>query len=437
MAKKIPPGSLPKLYETLKKKYTILAKKFKIIKTGFTKSRLMFRRLLRNYILIKKRYNFLLKHSNQKVRELTEKINEDRYQIILTSNKVVLNMSNKLLEQIEMSKDEFSQSFYIDILFEKYLPVLDKESIKKEIEPFLFPIMLKNFQVEDTHIHPYVYFEISGKIEYNQSKKIYMYILVLKDVSASIELQYFQKTDTLISSLSVANYNLMRAKKSIEMHKIMLIYLITSIVEEYNQETSIHLQRIKTITTALTGECLRLGIVKVDNYDLEEYVKDINYTSVLHDIGKMGIPSELLSKENKLTPEEIEIVRKHSKIGAEYIHKIIKVFLNHPAYSLYVDFLRVPYEICLYHHERWDGKGYPEGLKGELIPISARIVSVADTYDAIRANRSYQGSQSHEKAVNIIKSEAGKQFDPNIVKAFENILPILEKIDYNDETFNF
>ena len=425
------PSVVPiKIFNELKSKYIALNKKTNFFSSAFKKSRLAFKRLLRDYLILKKRYLILQKYSSKKVNQLLEKINQENYEIIFTHTKQILRISEKFLSEIEMEQLEFAQSFYVDILFEKFLPPIVGKVEKIEIEPFQFPIMIKNYEFDDDHIHPYVYFSISGEIRLDRKTNLFLYFLKVENISASVELNYLNKTDTLISTLSVTNFNLMKAKKTIEMHKIMLIFLTCSIIEQYNKETSIHLQKIRTITTLLSTELKRLGLIKVDNYDLEEYIKDINYTSVLHDIGKVGIPNDILSKEEALTPDEREIMKNHTKIGAEYIHKIIKILLEDPSYSLYVDFLRVPYEICLYHHERWDGKGYPDGLSGELIPISARIVAVADTYDAIRANRSYDKSRTHQEAMNIIQSQSGKQFDPDVVSAFINITELLEKIEY-------
>lgn len=423
------------IFNQLKSKYKVLQRNFTIVGTALKKSRIAFKRLLRDYIILKKRYIILKKYSTKKVNELIEKINIENFELIFDHNRRLLQVSDKFLEEIEMDKTEFAQSFYVDILFEKFLPQPVRQNFNENneiiIEEFQFPIMIKNYKFEDeTHIHPYMYFKISGKLRFDEKTKVYLYFLNAENISSSVELAYFQKTDSLITTLSITNFNLLKAKKTIEMHKIMLIFLTCSIIEPFNKETSMHLEKIRTITTHLTAECKRIGLIKPDNYDPEEYIKDINYTSVLHDIGKVGLPQELLTKESALTEEEKSIIKQHTKIGAEYIHKIIKVLFEDPQYSLYVDFLRVPYEICLYHHERWDGKGYPEGLSGEDIPISARIVSVADTYDAIRANRSYDASRSHRDAVEIIRKESGKQFDPKIVEAFLNISHILEQIEY-------
>ncbi|MCK4796222.1 MAG: HD domain-containing protein [Spirochaetes bacterium] len=416
----------------LKKNYIILVRKFNFLKIAFKKSRLSFKRLLRNYLLLKRNYLFLGKHSTKKVRELIDEINQEKYQIIFNHNKQILKISKTFLEAIEMSVEEFAQSFYVDILFEKYLPAITTKTGHVKITPFQFPILIKNFKTAETHLHPYMYFKVSGILFYDSKSKKYFYQLSFQDISASVELDYFQKTDTLITSLSTSNYNLNNAMKNIEMHKIMLIFLTCSLIEEYNKETSEHLISIKEITTHISNECKRMRLIKVEDYDLEEYVKDINFTSVFHDIGKMGIPAEILFKEGTLTEEEKKIMHNHSIIGARYIQKIIDFLKDKPGYSQYIKFLQIPYEICLYHHERWDGEGYPNGLKGEQIPISARIVSIADTYDAVRANRIYDVSRSHEDVIKIITNESGKQFDPDIVKAFINISPLLEQIQYDD-----
>ena len=123
-------------------------------------------------------------------------------------------------------------------------------------------------------------------------------------------------------------------------------------------------------------------------------------------------------------------MKTHPVIGSEYIKKIIDEFEDDEVFSSYIDFLKIPYEICMYHHERWDGNGYPDGLKGSNIPICARIISIVDAYDAMRAQRSYNVQKSHEECIDVIISESGKQFDPEIVKAFLNIEKKFDEIQY-------
>ncbi len=409
-----------------------IEKKYKIALASLKKNKIAFKRLLMNYILLKKRYTYLIKNSNSQVKKIIEKLSMDKFQLLIDQHRKIIKISDDLLKEIEMTKEEFQDSFYIDILFEKYLPLNTEEGVEIKIDDIIFPIMIKNFKIEEDHIHPYLYFKITGVLHYNKQINRFIYQLNFENCSANVELAYFQKTDSLITTLSVTNFNLMRAKKTIEMHKQMLISLTCSLVEEYNHETSIHLQRIREITTYISTECKRLNYIEIENYDLEEYIKDINYTSVLHDIGKMAIPKDILSKNTKLTDDELRVIKNHTIIGSEYIRKIMNSFSTMHGFISYIDFLQIPYQICLYHHEKWNGTGYPSKLAGNDIPIPARIVSVADTYDAIRATRSYDKNRPHSEAVDIIRSESGKQFDPKVVEAFLNVESFLKNINYDE-----
>ncbi len=137
-------------------------------------------------------------------------------------------------------------------------------------------------------------------------------------------------------------------------------------------------------------------------------VENIRQAAILHDLGKIGISEKILGKKAKLTPEEFDEIKKHPQIGVDIIRPI--------------QFLHGIIPLILYHHERWDGKGYPAGLKGEDIPIGARIISVADVYQALTSNRPYRKAYPGEEAVKIIKSGSGKQFDPKVVEVFLKIL---------------
>lgn len=419
---------LQKENAALRSKYTRVIKRYNRLAAGYKKLKFSIDRLFKNYIIARKNFLILYKYSSSKVIQLIDRIKRDKYTLIINHNKRVLSISPEFLKEIAMGKTEFEQSFYVDILFEKYLPLIDMEGRKTSIPPFQFPILVDTIVTDETHVHPYIYYKFWGKLE--KSRGDYVYYLAMENISSDVELKYFQKTDFLIRSLSAGKLNLMKANKTIEVHKIMLIMLTTLLIQEYNQETSEHLRRIEKITTYLTAECKKRGLIKVDDYNLDEYIKDLNYTSVLHDIGKISVPLKILAKPGRLDPEELKVMRSHSEAGAKYIKQIIEYLKKNSLYSSYTNFLELPYEICRYHHERWDGKGYPDGLSGSTIPISARIVAVADTYDAIRGNRSYDNPRSHESAVDIISKESGHQFDPEIVEAFLNISPLLNELTY-------
>ena len=155
----------------------------------------------------------------------------------------------------------------------------------------------------------------------------------------------------------------------------------------------------------------------------EEFIACIQHAAPLHDIGKVAIPDTVLLKPGKLTSEEFEVMKAHASIGGENLQV---VYNNHPGNT----FVGMGIEIALYHHERWDGQGYPDGLIGKNIPLSARIMAIADVYDALRSDRCYRQGMSHDEAVRILIEGNGSQFDPEIVTSFMNIEPYLKRVRY-------
>jgi putative two-component system response regulator len=143
------------------------------------------------------------------------------------------------------------------------------------------------------------------------------------------------------------------------------------------------------------------------------WVEDLLAAAPMHDIGKIGIPDNILTKPGKLTPEEWKVMQTHPVIGAEIIG-------GHPD-----PMLAMARSAAMTHHERWDGSGYPAGLKGEEIPLEGRLVAVADVFDALTSARPYKKPWTNEEAADLIKSEAGRHFDPRIVEAFIRCLPEL------------
>ena len=143
----------------------------------------------------------------------------------------------------------------------------------------------------------------------------------------------------------------------------------------------------------------------------EEYRSYIAMAAAMHDIGKIKIPDRILNKPGRLTDEEYDIMKKHSIYGAEIIRKTMGDIEE-------TDYITVAYNIARYHHERYDGKGYPDGLKGEDIPLEARVMALADVYDALISERVYKKAFSVEKAREIILDGSGTQFDPCLVPLF-------------------
>lgn len=413
---------LEALYAELKKKYIHTVARYNQLVGSAVKNRNAFKRLLGNYYHIKKKYVILRRYANKKVTELIDHINNDKYQMVIDEYRHLLKIPENFLHEIDMDREEFAKSVYLDILFEKFLPGPDRSRPVTDIESFKFPVMLKHFETDGDTLYPFVHFAIHGKIIWVKEEMRFLYYLNVENITSSVELDYFQKSDSLIHSLSISNFNLLYAKKTIEMHKRMLISLTCSLIGEYSRETSAHLKNMELLTTYLSLECKSLGLIHPLKYDQDEYVKDINYTAVLHDIGKMAIPRDILEKDETLSDEELGMIRQHPSIGATYIKRIMMMFEADPLYISYCSFLQIPWEICKYHHERWDGKGYPEGLTGEKIPVAARIISIVDTYEALRGVRAYNHQRkTHNEAVDIIKEQSGSQFDPSVVEAFLNI----------------
>ena len=207
--------------------------------------------------------------------------------------------------------------------------------------------------------------------------------------------------------------------RSVETRNASIIGL-AKLAEYRDSDTGSHLRRIQQYTVLLARELSHRAEYR--EYITDEYMKDLYISSILHDIGKVGIPDAILLKPGRLTGQEYDIIKQHSNIGGGVIVELEAQVNGRSFYA-------VGKEIALYHHERWDGSGYPEGLRGDTIPLSARITSLADVYDALTSRRSYKDPVSHEKAVGIIEEGRGSQFDPDIVDAFLRIAPRFSEIN--------
>lgn len=190
----------------------------------------------------------------------------------------------------------------------------------------------------------------------------------------------------------------------------MMIGILSHIVEFRNGESGSHVLHINKIT----GMLLERLIQKTDKYDISWHDRYLITTaSALHDIGKIGVDEKILNKPGRLTADEFEIMKMHTMIGASMLHSL----------TMYQDeeLVRVATEICRWHHERYDGRGYPDGLKGDEIPISAQVVSVADVYDALASERVYKKAFPHEKAIEMIMNGECGTFNPLLLECLNDI----------------
>ncbi len=199
-----------------------------------------------------------------------------------------------------------------------------------------------------------------------------------------------------------------------EQRSSLLIDILSHIVEFRNGESGLHVLNVRTLTELMLNHLVQ----KTDRYPLSPSdISMICTASALHDIGKISIDEKILNKPGRFTPEEFEIMKTHSMIGAEMLENL-PIHQDAPL-------VKVAYDICRWHHERWDGRGYPDGLKGDEIPISAQIVALADVYDALTSKRCYKDSFSHEKAVQMILDGQCGAFNPLLIECLQELAPDL------------
>jgi putative two-component system response regulator len=241
----------------------------------------------------------------------------------------------------------------------------------------------------------------SGAVDY--VSKPFNPEVVKARVDNHLELKRYR--DNLEETVEAKVRQLVRSKEN-------MLETLATVIEYRNLESGHHVRRTSLLSRKLVGRL----------FDLPYYARQLNeihHESMLkavpiHDIGKIGVPDNILLKPGRLTPEEFNIIKTHTTIGSD----IIDTLLTDDEGDEYLLHCR---DICRHHHERFDGKGYPDGLAGENIPLSARILSIVDVYDALANSRVYKPALPHEETVRIIMEGSGTQFDPGIISAFMDI----------------
>ncbi len=222
-------------------------------------------------------------------------------------------------------------------------------------------------------------------------------------------------TAAKIAEEKMTEYNnhledLVREKvEEISASQIATIHALVKLAESRDDDTGEHVVRTAQYCSFVAEKLWELGAYpgEID----QTFIENIGKASPLHDIGKVGIPDAILLKPGKLTPEEFEVMKTHVTIGYETLSSIQKKYKMN-------EFIKMGMDIALYHHEKWDGSGYPNRIKGTDIPVAARVMALVDVYDALRSKRVYKESFSHETSVNIIKEGKGSHFDPLLVDIF-------------------
>ena len=206
----------------------------------------------------------------------------------------------------------------------------------------------------------------------------------------------------------ILRVNIGRRIVGLEMRELT-IFTLAKLAESRDPETGEHLQRVRNYCRVIARHLQ--ATPKFRQQVSDDFVGLIYQTSPLHDIGKVAIPDRVLLKPGRLTPDEFEIMKTHTVRGAETLEAALK---QYPGTS----FLEMARDVTLFHHEKYNGNGYPRGLAGDDIPLCARIIALADVYDALTSKRVYKEAFSHARAKTIIVEETGKHFDPAMVEAF-------------------
>jgi len=202
-----------------------------------------------------------------------------------------------------------------------------------------------------------------------------------------------------------------RQTESIRNLQKAIVYSMGDLIEKKDGYTGEHTRRVSEYVAILLRELVRRG------YRLtESEIQRIAESALLHDMGKIAIADSILLKDGKLTDDEFDIMKSHSTAGADSLQKSMQFAKDN-------DFLKSAFIMAKHHHERWNGSGYPDGKKEKEIPLLARIIAIADVYDALRSKRSYKAPLSREKAKSIIMEETGRQFDPELVEVFIAVEP--------------
>jgi putative two-component system response regulator len=207
--------------------------------------------------------------------------------------------------------------------------------------------------------------------------------------------------------------------KKISDTQMAMIFALAKLAESRDDDSGMHLERVQAFCRTLAE-----GLAERPHPGRQvdaKFIENIFHASPLHDIGKVAIPDRIILKPGKLTPEEFEIMKTHARLGAEKLEAVQRKF---PGNAL----LDMGIAIARFHHEKWNGEGYPQGLAGEAIPLSARIMAVVDVYETLRAKRCYKAAFSHEESADIIVNSSRTHFDPELVNIFIELQDDFKKI---------
>jgi putative two-component system response regulator len=254
-----------------------------------------------------------------------------------------------------------------------------------------------------------------------------------------VQLELLQYRKHLEKAVQDKTHLLNEALNLLKVREDVTLNLLARVTELRDCDTGAHIERTTEFVKIIVEDLLENPS---DDYILSiEEAEDIIKSAKLHDLGKIAIPDDILLKPGKLSPEEFEIIKKHTEEGKNLLSHTIDITKTYKICNISDDesdrivhsdnFLKTARDITYSHHEKWSGEGYPLGLKGNEIPLSARIIAIADVYDALTSQRPYKEPFSHDDSAKIISNDSGKHFDPHLVKIFNKHRKAFEKIiDY-------
>ncbi len=334
--------------------------------------------------------------------------NLDLLEIIFQAEKATPIKANSGIKALEIAKELGSQ---IDLVITDIrMPVMDGIQLTEKLRELLgwqVPIVLLT---ADRKTDERLTAGLRAGANDYLNKPINEVELLTRSTSMIRLKKAFDENSALQKSLEL---KVVERTIEVEMTRDVTMFALAKLAEYRDPETGGHLERIREYSKALAIRLQKFG--PYQKQIGQNFAMDIYKASPLHDIGKVGIPDRILLKPGKLDADEFEIMKQHSAMGGMTLYKAEERLLTVNS------FLAMAKEISFCHHEKWDGSGYPGGIKGEEIPLAARIMALADVYDALISKRVYKDPMSHEESHDIIMKSKGAHFDPAVVDAYEAI----------------
>lgn len=303
------------------------------------------------------------------------------------------------------------------ILLDINMPEMDGfevlEQIRKQEKTLSIPII---FLTADNQTETEIKCFQMGAMDF--VSKPFVPDILLSRVAKTIELDQYRHN--LEQMVEVQAAKITEDARRISMIQDSVIEGMANLIESRDGSTGKHVKNTRMYVEMIANELLRRGLFP--ELLTPDYIRDICKAAPLHDVGKIKVPDAILQKPGKLTPEEFDVMKQHTTLS----RKIIKTIIGDVEDAHYVQIVE---DIAMYHHERWDGTGYPAGLEGDSIPLAARIMSVADVFDALYEERCYKPPiRPIERIMQIMTEGRGSQFDPVIIDVFTSMLPELKSV---------